>query len=406
MRALALTDCALADVDQHGHLRYVPDGVVYVDGGRIVFAGPRAEAPRPPGTYRAIVLDGRLVTPSLVDCHTHLIYAGNRLGDFLAQRDGHDERFQFGGILETVEATTRASADVLEALARRRLDEMADHGVGAVEVKSGYGLSLDGERRILEIARGLSGYRGVEVVTTFLGAHALPREYAGRPGAYIKLLTDTVMPVLASEGLIDMVDCFIDPQGFSSEVIAPYLARAKELGLPVRAHVDQFGPAQGAELAIDYGARSIDHLEYLSATALARAQGAGTIAVLLPFAYLHKSLPAMPPVEGLRTHRISMAVATDLNPGTSPTASLLLAAYLSITLYGLGPAEAFGGITRRAAESLGLVDRGSLDVGNRADLAIWEVDHPYELVSTVFDRHSDRLSQMVERVDGAQASLT
>lgn len=394
MEEFLVVNCSLADVDATGALRYIPDGLVHVREGRIVFAGPREQGPRLSQRLDTLDMESRLVTPGLIDCHTHLIYAGDRLGDLLTLRDPDDptrDRFESGGILATVAATNRASPQSLITLAKGRLDEMADHGVTTVEVKSGYGLSMEGERRLLEIARSLSGYRGINIVTSFLGAHTVPAEFATRPADYIALLTDEVMPTLAAEGLIDMVDCFIDPEGFSASIITPYLERAKQLGLPVRAHVDQFGAAGGGELALGFGARSIDHVEHLSSAALAAAEGSHAVAVLLPFAYLHKSFSHMPPIVGLREHQVPMAVATDLNPGTSPTTSLLLAAYLSITIYGLRPVEGFAAITRRAAEALGLSDRGSLDPGCRAELVAWEVDHPYELVTSVFDRRARRI---------------
>ena len=394
MSELLFGNCSLADVDASGALRFIADGLVHVRDDRIVFAGPRAQGQHLTQRLELLDMESMLVTPGLIDCHTHLIYAGDRLGDLLAQRDPDDpsrDRFESGGILATVDATNQASRASLATLARSRIDQMADHGVTTVEVKSGYGLSMEGERRLLEIARSLSGYRGIEVITSFLGAHALPTAYASRPADYIALLTKEVMPTLAAEGLIDMVDCFIDPEGFSASIVTPYLERASELGLPIRAHVDQFGAAGGGELALSFGARSIDHIEHLSSAALATARGSGTVAVLLRFAYLHKSLTSIPPIMGLRDNQVPMAVATDLNPGTSPTASLLLAAYLSVTLYGLRPVEAFAGITRRAAEALGLSDRGRLDPGCRADLVAWEVGHPYELVASVFDRRAHRL---------------
>ncbi|MCI2976406.1 MAG: imidazolonepropionase [Ferrimicrobium sp.] len=405
MTGFILHNGALADVDPHGTLRYVADGVIQVIDGRIAFAGPSAEAPSLDQRLPTVDVGGRLVTPGLIDCHTHLIYAGNRLGDFLAARDPALDRgrFESGGIQATVRATTAASTATLTALARDRLDQMASHGVSVVEVKSGYGLSMEGERRMLGIARELSGYRGVTIVTSFLGAHALPVEFANRGAEYLAVMTEQVMPTLANEGLIDMVDCFIDPEGFSASLIGPYLARAKELGLPVRAHVDQFGPAGGAELAISYGAQSIDHVEHLSPAALASAGKAHTVAVLLPFATLHRSFTTNPPIQGLRDHGVPMAVATDLNPGTSPTTNLLLAAYLGVILYGLTPQEAFAGITRRAAQALGLSDRGALDTGHRLDLAIWEANHPYELVASVVDRRPTRLNEVLDLEDALGA---
>ncbi|WP_298336215.1 imidazolonepropionase [Ferrimicrobium sp.] len=394
MEELLFGNCSLADVDVSGSLRFVQDGLIHIQNGRIAFAGPRGERGDLPRRLELLDLGSRLVTPGLVDCHTHLIYAGDRLGDFLAERDPvalDQHRFQSGGILATVAATNSAPRESLVTLARRRLDQMADHGVTSVEIKSGYGLSLEGERRLLAIARELSGYRDIEVVTSFLGAHTVPAAFADAPSDYIAFLVEEVMPILAGEGLIDMVDCFIDPEGFSPAVIVPYLMRAKELGLPLRAHVDQFGAVGGGELATRFGARSIDHLEHLSQAAIVAARSAGTVAVLLPFASLHKRFPTNPPVTELRAQGVVMAVATDLNPGTSPTSSLLLAAYLAVTLYGLRPVEAFAGVTRHGAQALGLSDRGSLEHGSRADLVAWEVAHPYELVTSVFDQRPQRL---------------
>jgi imidazolonepropionase len=394
VREIFYGHCALADVDAAGQLRFVPDGLVHVVDGTIVAAGPRDHLRAIERRLPMIDLGGRLVTPGLIDCHTHAIYAGNRLGDLLARRDPTDPgraALESGGIAATVAATRQAPRQTLAELAKHRLDQMAAHGVRTVEIKSGYGLSLADEARLLEIARELNGYRDIAVITSFLGAHALPVEFAGRPEDYIAFMANDVMPALAAQGLIDMVDCFLDPEGFSPDLIHPYLAQARALGLPVRAHVDQFGPAGGAECALSYGAVSLDHVEHISAEAIQHASAQGTVAVLLPFAYLHSGFSTPPPIERLRDAGVALAVATDLNPGTSPTTSLLLSAYLAVTLYGLRPVEAFGGITRFAARALGIKDRGSLDPGMRADLVTWEVDHPWELFLRVFAERSGTL---------------
>jgi imidazolonepropionase len=364
-------------------LGLVERGAVASRGERIAFAGPEADAPE---AAERIDCDGRWITPGLVDCHTHLVYGGSRAGEFekrLAGATYEEIARAGGGILSTVKATRAASEAELVAAALPRLDRLIADGVTTVEVKSGYGLSLAAELLQLRAARALAKARPVEIVTTFLGAHALPPEFADAD-AYVTEICETMLPAVAEAGLADAVDAFCERIAFSPEQTSRVFAAARKLGLPVKLHADQLSDLGSAGLAARFGALSADHLEYTSAASAAAMAASGTVAVLLPGAFYCLRETQRPPVESFRRLGVPMAVATDCNPGTSPLTSLLLAANMAATLFGLTVPECLAGITREAAKGLGRsADIGTLAPGKFCDLAIWDISEPAELVQNI-----------------------
>lgn len=358
------------------------NGAVAVKGEHIAWAGPLADLPAAHADYARTDFGGRLATPGLIDCHTHLVHGGDRANEFEMRLNGAsyaDIARAGGGILSTVKATRAASEDELLAAALTRADTLIAEGVTTLEIKSGYGLDRDSELKMLRAARALGRARPVHVVTTYLGAHATPPEYAGRTDAY---LDEVVLPTLeraAGEGLVDAVDGFCEGIAFSPEQIERLFARAEKLGLPVKLHAEQLSNLHGAALAARHGALSADHLEWLDEAGAEAMARAGTVAVLLPGAFYTLRETKLPPIDLLRRHGVRMAVATDCNPGTSPLTSMLLAMNMAATLFRLTPEESLAGATRHAARALGLVDRGMIVAGQRADLAIWDVGHPREL---------------------------
>jgi imidazolonepropionase len=358
-------------------------GAVAASAGRIVFAGPMAELPSGWDAAERIALDGRWITPGLIDCHTHLVYAGDRAHEFELRLKGasyEDIAKQGGGILSTVTATRAASEDDLVAQSRPRLDRLVAEGVTTVEIKSGYGLDLDTEARILRAARRLGGEGVVEVVTSFLGAHALPPEAEGNKDRYIDQVC-AMIPVLAQERLADAVDAFCESIAFSPAQAARVFAAARAAGLPVKLHADQLSNLHGARLAAKHSALSADHLEYTDEDGVAAMAQARTVAVLLPGAFYVLREKQLPPIEALRRHGVPIALATDCNPGTSPVTSLMLIMNMAATLFRLTVEEAIAGVTREAARALGrLADIGTLEAGKRCDLAIWNIERPAELV--------------------------
>jgi imidazolonepropionase len=362
-------------------LGVIERGALVTQGGRIVYAGPEAEAPSAPGT---VDCEGRWITPALIDCHTHLVYGGDRAREFemrLAGASYEEIARAGGGILSTVAATRAASEDALVAQALRRLDALIAEGVAAVEVKSGYGLDLASERKMLRAARRLARARGVVVRTSFLGAHALPPEYRERRAAYVDCLVDEMLPALAAEGLVDAVDGFCETIAFSREEIARLFDAASRLGLPVKLHAEQLSNQGGAALAASYRALSADHLEHLDEEGAAVLASAGTVAVLLPGAFYTLRESQAPPVAALRKAGVGIAVATDSNPGTSPLTSLLTALNMAATLFRLTVDECLLGATRLAARALGLEgEMGTLEAGKAAHFALWDIERPAELV--------------------------
>ncbi len=359
-------------------------------GDRIAWVGRMDELPGPPDRLAREVRSGggRWMTPGLVDCHTHLVFGGDRAREFEMRLAGASYEAiarAGGGVVSTVRATRAASEEELFEGARRRLARLAAEGVTTVEVKSGYGLETGAELKMLRVARRLGAALPVTVVTTFLGAHALPPEFAGRRGAYVDLLCDEMLPAVAAAGLADAVDAFCERIAFTPEETERVLTRARGLGLPVKLHADQLSDLGGAALAARLGALSADHLEYAAEAGVAAMAQAGTAAVLLPGASYFLGETRRPPVASLRRHRVPIAVATNCNPGSSPSLSLLLMLSMACVLFGLTPEEALAGVTRNAARALGLADRGVLAPGLRADLALWDVEHPAELAYWIGD---------------------
>ena len=364
-------------------LGLIEDGAIAARDGRIVFVGPDRDLPSSHNVDVVLDCDGRLITPGLVDCHTHLVFGGNRAAEFEMRLNGASYREiaeAGGGILSSVRATRAASEDDLVEAALPRLDALLAEGVTTVEIKSGYGLDHDTEARMLRAARRLEHKRSVTVRTTYLGAHALPPEATGKD-EYVDLICRDILPALTRASLIDAVDAFCESIAFSPEQCARVFDTAARLGLPVKLHADQLSNSGGAKLAADHAALSADHLEYADeAGALAMAQS-GAVAVLLPGAYYFLRETQAPPVAHFRGHGVRMAVATDCNPGSSPLTSLLLAANMAATLFRMTVEECLAGITREAARALGLGHEiGTLELGKWCDLAIWEVESPAELV--------------------------
>jgi len=359
----------------------IADGALAIADGRIAWLGSAADLPQ---GEAGTVIDGRggWLTPGLIDCHTHLVFAGDRAGEFEQRLMGasYEEIARAGGgIASTVAATRKATAEELEASARRRLDALRAEGVTTIEIKSGYGLDRDTEIRMLEVARRLGEMPGIEVRTSYLGAHALPSEYADDRGGYLDLVCERVLPEVASAGLADAVDAFCEGIAFTPDEVARVFAAARRQRLPVKLHADQLSDLGGAALAARFDALSADHLEYASEAGVAALAAAGTIAVLLPGAFYTLRETRQPPIEAFRRHGVPIALATDCNPGSSPLTSLLAALNLACTLFRLTPEEALAGVTRNAARALGLADRGTLAVGKRADLTLWRISRPAEL---------------------------
>ena len=363
-------------------LGLVHDGAVAVKDGRIAYAGPRAGLAGE--AEETTDCGGRWITPGLIDCHTHLIYAGNRAGEFEARLAGasYEEIARAGGgIASTVRATRAASEDELVAKALVRLDRLMADGVTTIEVKSGYGLDPDSEMKMLRAARRLGMERDVGVVTTFLGAHAFPPEAAGDHAGYVDRVVNEMLPAVAKAGLADAVDGFCEGIAFSPADMERVFAAAEAHGLKVKLHADQLSNLHGAALAARYGALSADHLECTDEAGAAAMAAAGTVAVLLPGAFYFIRETRVPPVEAFRRHGVAMALSTDCNPGTSPMTSLLLALNMAATLFRMTVEECLLAVTRHAAKALGLeAEAGTLEPGRQADLAIWSIETPAELV--------------------------
>ncbi|NNG05627.1 MAG: imidazolonepropionase [Inquilinus sp.] len=378
---LATMDPAVGD-DDYGTLR---DGAVGVADGRIAWVGRRADLPGEPAALARQVhrAGGRWITPGLIDCHTHLVYGGDRAAEFALRLKGasYEEIARAGGgILSTVAATRAADAEALYAAARRRLDTLRAEGVTTVEIKSGYGLDVETELKMLRVAGRLGAETGMRVRRSFLGAHALPPEFKGDGDGYIDLVCRQMLPLVAVEKLADAVDAFGEKIAFSPRQVARVFEAATELGLPVKLHADQLSDQGGGALAAEYRALSADHLEYLSEAGAKAMAAAGTVAVLLPGAFYFLGETRRPPIDLLRRHGVPMAVATDCNPGSSPATSLLLMLNMACTLFRLTAEEALAGVTRNAAAALGLEDEcGRLAPGLAADFVLWDIAVPAEL---------------------------
>jgi imidazolonepropionase len=378
---LNATVASMADGAPYGLLE---QGAVALHRGQVAWIGAMNALPDAPKALAARVdsVDGALVTPGLVDCHTHLVFGGNRAHEFELRLNGasyEDIARAGGGIVSSVNATRAASEETLFAQALPRARALRADGVTTLEVKSGYGLELDAERRMLRVARRLGRELGINVRTSFLGLHALPAEYHDHRGAYVTLVCDELLPTLAGEGLVDAVDAFCETIGFTPAETQRVFVKARELGLPVKLHAEQLSDQGGAALVARFDGLSADHLEHLGSAGIEAMAAAGTVAVLLPGAFYALRETQAPPIAALREHGVPIAIATDCNPGTSPLLSLRLAANLACTLFRLTPEEALRGVTANAARALGLHDRGTLVVGQRADLVVWHARQPAEL---------------------------
>ncbi len=379
-RTYILSDIKIAPFVSKGSDEYVGDGIIVVDGGTIGFIGDANDLPQQYRESEVRHLGGRLVTPGLIDCHTHLVYGGSRAREFEMRQTGasYEEIMSAGGgIFSTVNATRQASEDELLTSALGRLDNLIREGVTTIEIKSGYGLDEDTELKMLRVARCLGEERQVRVRTTYLGAHAYPKDMEADD--YLSQICLPTMEKAAAEGLIDAVDGFCETVGFTPSQIERVFDAAGKLGLPVKLHAEQLSDQGGAALAARFNALSADHLEYLNDEGIAAMAGAGTVAVLLPAAFYALKETKFPPVQKLRDADVPMALATDSNPGTSPMTSLLLTMNMGATLFGMTPQECLEGVTVHAARALGLDDCGRIKAGMRADLAIWDFSDPAEM---------------------------
>ena len=378
-----ITDCRLATMVEGGEpYGAIEDGAILIRDGRIVWVGARADLPAHEAA-ETDRLDGRWVTPGLIDCHTHLVFGGDRSGEFEQRLGGatYEEIARTGGgIVSTMAATRAASEDQLYASALTRLAGLKATGVTTVEIKSGYGLDRDSELKMLRIARRIGREAGVRVRTSYLGLHAVPPEYRTDRAAYVDLAVDDILPAAHAEGLVDAVDAYCEPIAFSTDEVARLFDKARTLGLPVKLHADQLSDGGGAALAGRYGALSADHVEHTTGAGVRAMAEAGVVAVLLPGAWLMLRETMLPPIDLFRAHGVAMAVATDCNPGTSPVASMTAAITLACVQFRLTPEEALAGATRHAARALGLADEiGTLEAGKAADLAVWDIERPAEL---------------------------
>ncbi len=378
-----ISDCRLATMVAGGEpYGAIEDGAILIREGRIIWVGARADVP----DHKAAQidrLDGRWVTPGLIDCHTHLVFGGDRSGEFEQRLGGatYEEIARAGGgIVSSVAATRAASEDELYASAQNRLEGLKATGVTTVEIKSGYGLDRESELKMLRVARRIGRDAGVRVRTSYLGLHAVPPEYRAERAAYVDLAIDDILPAAHAEGLVDAVDAYCEPIAFSTDEVGRMFDKARALGLPVKLHADQLSDGGGAALAAKYGALSADHVEHTTEAGVRAMAQAGVVAVLLPGAYLMLRETTPPPVELFRQHGVEMAVATDCNPGTSPVASMTAALNLACVQFRLTPEEALAGATRIAAKALELGDEvGTIEVGKAADLAVWDIERPAEL---------------------------
>ena len=365
----------------------IENGAVVISADRIKWVGAEKELPDEFAGLQGKNLEGRLVTPALIDCHTHLVYGGSRATEFELRLNGasyEEIARNGGGILSTVTATRNASENELLAQSLPRLDALLSEGVATIEIKSGYGLDIETEIKMLRVARQLGKERSVRVKTSFLGAHAIPPEFSGKADAYIDFVCEEVLPAVHYENLADAVDGFCENIAFSPNQISRVFEKAKSFGLPVKLHAEQLSNLGGATLAAKYGALSADHLEFLDQTGVEVMGESGTVAVLLPGAFYTLRETQLPPLDSLRKAEVPIAIATDCNPGSSPLTSILLCMNMSCTLFRMTPEEALCGVTIVAAQALGIGDEvGTIEVGKKAELAVWNVDQPAELAYRV-----------------------
>lgn len=377
-----LTDCHVATMSEGGAAYgAIEDAAILIRDGRIAWVGPRDQQPAADGVETER-LGGCWVTPGLIDCHTHLVFGGDRSGEFEQRLGGatyEDIARSGGGIVSSVRATRAASEADLFASAITRLEGLTGTGVTTIEIKSGYGLDLETELKMLRVARRIGREGRVRVRTSYLGLHAVPPEHRDDRAAYVDKAVDEILPAAHAEGLVDAVDAYCEPIAFSEQEVARLFDKAASLGLPVKLHADQLSDSGGAALAARYGALSADHIEHATEAGVAAMAEAGVVAVLLPGAFLMLRETQAPPVELLRRHGVAMAVATDCNPGTSPLASMTAALNLACVQFRLTPEEALAGATRNAAKALGLAQHGVIAPGAVADLAVWDVARPAEL---------------------------
>jgi len=377
-----LTHATIATMTGDEPYGLIRNGALQIEAGAIRWVGPADEAPRVAGDEEVVDLEGRLLTPGLIDCHTHIVHGGNRAAEFEMRLNGasYEEVARAGGgIVSTVRATREAGEEQLLKSALPRVDALLAEGVATLEIKSGYGLDIETELSMLRAARAIATVRPVRVRTTFLGAHAVPSDYAGRPDAYIDEVCLPALEAAHEAGLADAVDGFCEGIAFTPAQISRVFEKASALRMPVKLHAEQLSHLGGTSLAASCGALSADHVEYADEADAAALAKAGSVAVLLPGAFYTLRETKVPPIAAFRAHGVPMAVATDANPGTSPLTSLLLAMNMACTCFRLTPEEALAGVTVNAARALGLKDAGPILPGLRADLAVWDVEHPAEL---------------------------
>lgn len=387
MSSMLLTNAVLATMTpgngaQDSAYGLVPAGAVAIADGTIAWCGGETALPAQFTHWPRRNLNGRLVTPAPIDCHTHIVHGGNRAREFEMRIEGasYEEIARAGGgILATVKATRAMDEDMLLAAALGRVDALIAEGVATIEVKSGYGLDVETELKMLRVARRIGEQRAVRIRTSFLGAHAVPPEFAGRADAYIDQVCLPALAAAHEAGLVDAVDAFCEKIAFTPAQVMRVFDKARDLGLPVKLHAEQLSNLGGAKLAARYGALSADHLEYIDEAGVAAMAQAGSVAVLLPGAFYTLRETQAPPLDLLRKHGVEIAVATDCNPGSAPLTSILLAMNMACTLFRLTPQAALAGVTRVAARALGLDDAGMIAPGLRADLAVWDAEHPAEL---------------------------
>ena len=375
-------NATIATMTNQGSYGLIECGALYIRDGKIDWVGKVSEIPSEFLHSKSEDLEGRLVTPGLIDCHTHIVYGGNRSVEFEMRLNGasyEDVARAGGGIISTVSDTRLSSIEDLVKDSLPRVDQLISEGVTLIEVKSGYGLDRETELKMLKAARQIQSERPIRVVTTFLGAHAVPPEYKDDPDTYIDTICIPTLHDANNEGLVDSVDAFCENIAFDVDQVERVFQSAKKMGLPVKVHSEQLSHMGGTKLAADYRALSADHIEYATAQDAKALSIAGTVAVLLPGAFYTLRETQLPPLLDLRNEKVPIAIATDCNPGSSPLTSILLTMNMACTLFQMTPQETLAGVTKNAAKALGKKDSGTIEIGNRADLCIWDVKHPAEL---------------------------